>query len=194
MANIQITKVTRWHLPWLMTQRNRPELMKFFRQTEPIQFKSQVTWWSDRMTFHKDTLKLFIVLDLKGNQIGYIGFNPIDNRHKHAEFGIFILPEYSGKGYGTEAMIKLLDMGFNELGFNKIYSDVLDYPGESRFEFYRMLGFKQEGRLVKHYFKNGKWVDAIQFAMLLDEYKNIKDKLGTREKERTSSSKVEVLG
>ena len=187
---IRLVKMNRSHLSWVMQQRNRPELIKYFRQTNPIQFSQQVDWW-DRLN-HKN-VNLYLVHNNQSEYVGYVALNPIDPRHKHAEFGVFIVPEHQNKGYAQEAMLEILSIGFNGLGLNKIYSDVLDYPGEGRFEFYKKLGFREEGRLKQHYLKDGKWIDAIQFAMLADEYKKNQSRLEPRNKE-SANTKVEVLG
>ncbi len=155
------------HLEWLRRQRNRPLLMKYFRQTRPITKSQQKQW---RKNLNRKNARLFIVA-AGGRWIGYVGFNPIDWRHKHAEFGIFILPEFQGGGHGKAAMRLLLEYGFVKLKLHKIYSDVIDYPNERRFEFYRKLGFKKEGRNKEHYRKGGRWFDSIPFSMFKSKSK-----------------------
>ena len=158
-----------WRVEWVRQMRNKPELMKNFRQNLPISYMEQRRWFAQ---LNPKNVCLFTV-HLDGPDpiiVGYVGLNPIDNRHSHAEFGIFLDPGYHGKGYGALALKLLLKHGFDELKLHKIYSDVLDYPGENTFEFYKKLGFKSEGRLKEHYSKDGKWIDSIPFAMTRKEY------------------------
>jgi len=188
-----LVPATAGHMDWLRIQRNKPELMKYFRQNDYISYNDQMNWFS---SLNKKNVRLFIViLEGTGVWLGYVGFNPIDWRHKHAEFGIFIVPEHQGKGYAVLALKELLRIGFEDLNLEKIYSDVLNYPEETRFSFYQKLGFKKEGVLRRHYFKNERWIDAIQFSMLKEEWKGRDDKenqdrLEVREQESTSAELV----
>lgn len=155
------------HIEWLRRQRNRPSLMRYFRQQKPITGREQKYWWKN---LNKKNAALFII-SVENKWIGYVGLNPIDWRHKHAEFGIFIVPEAQSGGYGGRALRFLLRYGFGKLGLHKIYSDVIDYPKENRFKFYRRLGFKKEGVLREHYKKGGRWFNSIQFSMLRRDFK-----------------------
>lgn len=153
---------------WLRKERNRPELMKYFRQSRPITKKEQAEWWKH---LNKKNARLFIVATKNGGRVGYVGLNPIDWRHKHAEFGIFMVPEAQGAGYGKRALRFLLSYGFGKLGLHKIYSDVIEYPNENRFEIYRRIGFTKEGAYREHYRKKGRWLHSIPFSMLASEFK-----------------------
>ena len=165
-VKIGLRKVEKCDLEWLRTQRNRPEIMRYFRQTNPITPAYQEHWYE---IFSKgDGLCYVVIGGESGHKVGYVSLNPIDRRHKHAEFSIFIIPEERGKGYGKRALVKLLRIGFEVEGLHKIYSDVLDYPGEGRFGFYQNMGFEFEGRNRQHYLKDGKWVDSIQFSMIVE--------------------------
>lgn len=158
-------------LSWLMHQRNRIELMKYFRQNIPLTITDQIKWWSDQS---KSNRQLFIIRDNETN-VGYVGLAPINAQHNHAEFGIFIIPEFQGKSYGKKALMLLLEYGFEKLKLHKIYSDVMCYPKEDRFKFYNDIGFKIEGINREHYFKNGGWIDSIQFSLLDREWEKIKN-------------------
>lgn len=163
------------HIEWLRAQRNRPALMKYFRQSRPIAKNEQRQWWKH---LNKENVRLFIVVAKDGRRVGYVGLNPIDWRHKYAEFGIFMIPEAQGAGYGKRAIRFLLSYGFGKLGLHKIYSDVIDYPDENRFEIYRRIGFKKEGVYREHYRKRGRWLHSIPFSMLESEFKRMSTRRG----------------
>lgn len=155
------------HAEWLRIQRNRPELMKYFRQSKSLMKREQQRWWKN---LNRKNVRLFIVED-KGHWCGYVGLNPIDWRHNHAEFGIFIVPEFQKRNVGKRALTKLLRYAFTELGLHKVYSDVIDYKN-SRIKFFTELGFKIEGINRGHYFKGGSWRDSIQIGMLKKELRS----------------------
>lgn len=155
------------HVEWLRVQRNRPELMKYFRQSKPLTAKGQERWWKN---LNRKNVRLFIVED-GGHWCGYVGLNPIDWRHYHAEFGIFIVPEFQKKNMGKRALVKLLQYAFNKLRLHKVYSDVIDYK-DTRLKFFTGLGFKIEGVNRSHYFKGGAWRNSIQIGILKKELRS----------------------
>lgn len=159
-----ISVTNKRHVEWMRIQRNRPELMKYFRQSRPITKKEQGRWWKN---LNRKNARLFIIEDGR-HWCGYVGLNPIDWRHNHAEFGIFIVPEFQKKNAGKRALTKLLHYAFTELGLHKVYSDVIDYK-DSRLKFFIGLGFKAEGINRSHYFKGGIWRDSVQIGMLKNE-------------------------
>lgn len=154
---------------WLRTQRNRPELMKYFRQEKEITPIQQAIWWNTIGSNPRKCRPFLInqVIDANVNYVGYAGFLPFQGFARRAEFGIFVIPEFQGQGIGKEALLLLLRNGFEKLGLVNIYSDVLDYPGENRFQFYKDLGFVANDAAYQtiQYRKNGVFVKAIKFYM-----------------------------
>lgn len=165
------------HVEWLRVQRSRPEVYKYFRQDRPLSIDEQRRWWR---SLNRTRVKLYIVLNEDNEWIGYVGFNPFSLVSRTAEFGIFVLPEFQGKGYGTLMMKEILRRGFEDHNLSSIYSDVLDYPGENRFAFYEGLGFEAhppeaQGR---GYMKLGKYIPSLKFFMTKDKWFSMKEKDG----------------
>ena len=78
--------------------------------------------------------------------IGGIGLRHIDWVTGCAELGIAIFDKsYWGKGYGTEAIILLLDWAFTYLGLHNILLETYDY-NERSLASYRKVGFNEIGR------------------------------------------------
>lgn len=156
---------TKDQVEWLRLQRNDPEQYRYFRQDKPITPEQQTKWWR---YLDKTRVKLFII-EKSGEQIGYVGFNPLNRYAKNAEFGIFILKKYHKKGYGSIALKALLKYGFEDLGLASIYSDTLNYPNENRFQFFLKLGFVERSNYIpKTYPKQGKKIPTIPFYMTND--------------------------
>lgn len=65
-----------------------------------------------------------------------------------------------GKGYGTKACSLVIDYVFSTLNLNKIWLYVLD-DNEAAKKMYHNLGFVVEGKLVQHFFKNGRYQDLL---------------------------------
>ena len=58
--------------------------------------------------------------------IGYIGYWRMIRNNVRAEIGYAMKPEYWGKGYMQEALIKVIDFGFNEFCLHSIEANVTD--------------------------------------------------------------------
>jgi len=71
----------------------------------------------------------FAIVDNETNElIGSIGLMDIDYINHTAELGIFIGDEdHLSKGYGSEAIMLLLNYGFNFLNLNNIMLKVFDF-------------------------------------------------------------------
>lgn len=162
---------------WLRQQRNRPELFKYFRQDKPITPKDQMAWWLT-IGSNPHKCRAFLVY-VDGFRVGYVGFLPFNAATRTAEFGMFIMPEHQGKGYGATALLALLKHGFEDLKLSHIKSDVLDYPGENRFEFYKKLGFQKREPWLMSYSKGDKRIQSIGFYMSKDTW----DKLHGQKRE-----------
>lgn len=89
-----------------------------------------------------------LVLDIKIKEtsklIGTIAFRNIDWDKRVADAAIFIGDKKEwNKGYGTEAMKIMLEIGFKELGLEKILLQVRPSNLRARHVFQK-LGFKEE--------------------------------------------------
>lgn len=92
---------------------------------------------------------------------------PVKNRD--GSFGISMLPEFWGKGYGTEATWFTVDHAFKALGVQRVSLDVLE-GNEAAIKLYKKIGFKEEGRKRRANWVDGHWEDALSMGVLDDEW------------------------
>ncbi|GGB47962.1 putative N-acetyltransferase YoaA [Lentibacillus populi] len=106
-------------------------------------------------------------IERKGKQgiIGTIGFNAWSPKHKRAEIGYEIHPEYWRKGYTSEAVLKVLQYGFDDLGLTRIGAVVFKDNEASTNLLYK-VGFQKEGILRDYMYQNGKAYDTYVYALL----------------------------
>ena len=139
--------------------RNRPEIMRWLRQSEEITKDQQVYWWN-KEKFNGNHFHFVI-----GQNIGYCALR-VDSRHLSAEFSIIT---YGHTNLGYFGLRELLTFGFRDRGLNRIWSDVIaDNPA---LKLYNLMGFKNEGMLRKAYLKDETWKDSIVIGLLKEEYK-----------------------
>jgi RimJ/RimL family protein N-acetyltransferase len=166
---ITLVPMTEAHIEWIREQRNRPELMRFFRQDQPITKEQQIKWWRG---LDKNRVRLFVVQE-DGKNVAYCGLNPFNGYALSAEFGVFVIPEAQKKGLGTQAMKLLMSKVFTEMNLSTLYSDTLMYPGEEkRWQWFQSLGFLPYAEACQNirYKKQGKWVPSKKFYMTKDRY------------------------
>lgn len=113
----------------------------------------------------------FSIVNLKDdNIIGTISLENINNISRAAELGIFIgEKDYLSKGYGAEAIMLVLDYGFNYLNLNSIRLQVLEF-NQRAMKCYNKCGFIENGRIRKIEYLNGKYYDAILMDILREEF------------------------
>ncbi|MFC7366003.1 MULTISPECIES: GNAT family N-acetyltransferase [Bhargavaea] len=97
--------------------------------------------------------------------IGTIGFNAWSPKHKRAEIGYEILPEHWRKGYTFEAITKLIQYGFDELGLTRIGA-VVFMENEASNQLLAKVGFQREGILREYMYQNGKAYDTYVYSIL----------------------------
>jgi RimJ/RimL family protein N-acetyltransferase len=150
--------------------RNDPSIMQYCRQNELISEAKQEAW--EKRILDDPSIKMFTIEsdDPEINRIplGVCGFTSISMIHRHAEFSLYIAPEFNGKGYGREALLELLKYGFHNLGLNRTWGEV--FEGNPALSMFLSVGFEKEGRCRQSYFKSGKFIDSTIISILRSEY------------------------
>lgn len=114
----------------------------------------------------------FFVLDEKGGKtgIGECGFHSMDKKHQKAElFYLLHDSEDRNKGYVTEAVEKVLEFGFNELGLHRIAAMVAKDNTPS-LRILSKFGFRFEGVLREDYLVDGRAEDSHLYSLLKPEW------------------------
>jgi len=112
---------------------------------------------------------LFIIENNNEQPVGFIITFDCDQRMGTFKYGLFLLQNSQGKGYGSEAVKITLNYYFNELRYNKVNVYIYDYNTPS-ISFHEKLGFKNEGKLREMAYSNGKYHDTIFYGMLKREF------------------------
>ena len=71
--------------------------------------------------------------------------------YKEAEWGIVITASMQDKGYGKEALLRMIEYGFNEAGLDRIYLEVFRDNARAC-HVYEACGFKEYDRNEKDIF------------------------------------------
>ena len=113
--------------------------------------------------------QLVIIQKDSGVLIGDIGIHFLDN--SQVEIGYTLDKQFRGKGYGTEALRKVIDYLLNNLNKHRIIASI-DPTNEKSIRLIERLGFRKEAHFVESLFFQGKWVDELVYAILAREWNN----------------------
>jgi len=115
--------------------------------------------------------KTDFAIEADGNLIGHCGLFHIDETARHCELGISIGDkDYWGRGYGREAVSLLLDYAFRLRNLRRVWLEV-HASNERAIRAYRSCGFVEEGRMRKHIWLGGRYVDNVLMGVLRDEWR-----------------------
>ena len=93
------------------------------------------------------------------------GLNSLSKEHRKAEIGLWLMPEYWGKGIMQEAMPLICQHGFNELGLHRIEGFV-ESENENCKRAMAKLDFVHEGTMRDCEVKNGRFISLDIYAHL----------------------------
>lgn len=103
-----------------------------------------------------------------GELIGDIGVHFHAHDPLQAEIGCTFNGLYHGQGYATEALKKITDFLFDELGKERITASV-DPRNLPSVRLMERIGFRQQAHLKESYYTHGVWEDELIFAQLKED-------------------------
>lgn len=122
-----------------------------------------------RIAEAEDRYDFFIRLD-DGEAIGEVVLKDLDPDTGRASMRIALFSSTRcGQGYGTEAVRRLLDFAFGELGLHRVELEVYSYNERAR-RSYLKCGFKEEGRLREAVIAEGRRHDIVLMGILRGEH------------------------
>ena len=110
-----------------------------------------------------------VVLKESGKMIGTCGFTRIDHYDDKAEIGYVINPDYWGRGYATEAVKRVIDLGFLEIGLERIEARYID-GNERSLELMKRVKMTHEGIMRNGVKSKGKYHNVGVCSVLSNEY------------------------
>lgn len=151
----------------MFAMRSNAEVMQYIPiplATEIHEAEEYIRSLQERMN-NNECINWTITLKETGQMIGTIGFYRMKLPHYRTEIGYMLLPSFHGKGYASEAVLNLLNYGFNTLGFHSI--EAVIYPeniGSQRV--LEKCGFTREAYFKESEFHGGTFVDVAVYAIL----------------------------
>jgi [ribosomal protein S5]-alanine N-acetyltransferase len=122
--------------------------------------KEQMKWFADTKQ------KWFAICSADNNVFyGAGGLNDISKKHKKAEIGLWLLPEYWGKGIMKKVVPVICDYGFDKLELHRIEGFV-DSENKNCKRAMSALNFELEGTMRDCEIKNNKFVSIEVYSTI----------------------------
>lgn len=160
--------IAEYNIHMLMNWRNDYKVWKTCRQNDLINERQQHAWY-DKI-FTDPAIKMYLIKNktFPEESVGVCGLTSIDLYNRHAEFSLYIAPEFQGKGYSKNALRTLLTHAFNTLNLNLVWGEV--FEDNKANEIFKSIGFKHEGVRRDFYFREGKYLDAHLYSIKSGEF------------------------
>ena len=105
-----------------------------------------------------------LVAEIDGRVVGMAGLHLNKNKARHSAWvGVAVHDAFAGRGIGRALTAALLDIADGALNLVRVELEVFT-DNERAIKLYRDLGFVEEGRKRKAYFRGGDFVDALLMA------------------------------
>jgi RimJ/RimL family protein N-acetyltransferase len=145
---------------------SQPDIMFKCGFTEPVTVENELNAIRQKKP-HSDW---YTITDKSGRIIGETGLLRMWPEWHCTDLTIIIPdPKDQGNGYGSEAINLMFDLAFRHYDMNRISIGVVGL-NKYALDFYKGVGFKQEGIQEQGYFYNEEYSDFIMMRILRDEY------------------------
>jgi len=162
LRSLTVEDATDEYVGWL----NDPEVNQFLESRFENHTLGSVRAHIEKTTQTTTNIFLAILRKDTDNYIGNIKLGPMDMHHRVGSVGLMIGDKNSwGKGFATEAIQLMTEHAFDTLELHKVTAGVYANNVASIKAFFK-LGFFEEGRLKRHIFFNGEYIDKVLLAKL----------------------------
>jgi RimJ/RimL family protein N-acetyltransferase len=154
----------------LLAWRNRPEFRRYFREYRELNRSQQQAWFDTKVNGDPAT-RMFAIQELaSGRLLGACGLCYIDWVNRSADFSIYLGADdlYIDEHLAPDAAETLIGYGFDELGLNRLWSEIYDFDTAKR-TFFDRLGFTLDGRHRRTHWAEGAWHDSLFYSLLASD-------------------------
>jgi len=146
-------------------EKTRPLLAKFMPWGDAMQSVDEerdfLLYCQGRMADKKLWITSVLVDD---KPVGMIDLHNINLDNKNAEVGYWLGGEYQGNGVMTDCLLRVLEVGFEEMHLHKIKL-LAEVVNEASNAVALKAGFKLEGQLKDEIYSDGEFHDANLYGL-----------------------------
>lgn len=132
----------------------------------PYTLDDALFWISNHLdNFHADKLYEFAITDKETGEL--FGAIALTNNPKfyNGELAYWIGEQFWGNGYATEAAQALLQFGFEEKQYHKVFARYFK-SNQASGRVMQKIGMSEEGILIDHVRKENRYVDLVHYGIV----------------------------
>jgi ribosomal-protein-alanine N-acetyltransferase len=147
--------------------------------SRPVSLERDQKWVEDLIMKDDQSTVYYAITALENDEIiGYTSISNIDYRNGSCFWsGIKLSQTLSGKGYGKQAALKLMQFVFEELRMVRLSAECQENHAIA-LNMMLNVGYQKEGLMRKKLFKNGKSNNQWLLSVIDEDYIAIKEKHG----------------
>lgn len=140
---------------------------RFFSQA---QIQRRIERWAERRDNNPSRGVYFAIRTKPGVLIGMIAVNWMNPTHRWGVLGAQISePGYWGGGYGTDALLLLIDFAFGWLDFRRLWLSTTSMNARVHRQMEK-VGFTLEVRRRESIYADGEWYDWLAYGLMREEW------------------------
>lgn len=113
--------------------------------------------------------QIAIELKVSGEMIGDCAFHILAQDARQAEIAFTLSRPYQSKGYATEAVTRLLDYLFGELGLHRVRA-ICDVENLASVRLLERIGMRREAHFIENIWFKGAWGSEYWYGLLKQEW------------------------
>jgi diamine N-acetyltransferase len=115
--------------------------------------------------FQTEQLRLMIVIKETGETIGTADLYSIDAKNSRAGVGLLITKQFTGKGYGAQALAALNDFAFSFLHLHSLHAQIIDGNAVS-IKLFEKCGFSKTGVFRQWIWYDNQYLDVLLYQLI----------------------------
>ena len=160
----ELSTIEKEHIEEIRLLRNQQ--IEVLRQFKPIGFKEQEEYFQN---IHKDQRQILFSILEENKFIGYCGLTNINYVYGTAEFSFIVNSlDEDCESVFLFCLSELCGFAFKTLNLNKVHTETYEFRKEI-INFIEKSGFKKDGVLREHVYKNGKRYNSFIHSLLRSE-------------------------
>ena len=148
-----VAKYQDWDIPFTQDQANQ-----FIQEMKSITPGTPGEWY-----------QIAIELNIDSILIGDCAFHILADDSNQAEIGFTLSRHYHGQGFAFEAVTRLFDYLFDDLGLHRLQA-TCDVDNQASIKLLERIGMRREAHFIENVWFKGEWGSEYAYGLLRHEW------------------------